>query len=129
MARLTGVFDARLAKFVLVGLSNTLVGLGVIYLAKWLAGLDDVVANVLGYGVGLALSFSLNKAWTFRFSGDAAAALVRFLLVFAVAYLANLGTVLFLARTLEANGYLAQLAGVAPYTLISYLGSRYFAFT
>lgn len=129
MKRRVGVLDARLAKFLLVGLANTFVGVGVIYLARWGAGLDDVVANVLGYGVGLVLSFSLNKTWTFGFSGDAPAALVRFLVVFAVAYLANLGTVLFLVRTLDVNAYLAQLAGVAPYTLISYLGSRYFAFS
>jgi putative flippase GtrA len=129
MARRAEIFDARFAKFLLVGLSNTLVGVGVIYLAKWWAGIDDITSNALGYGVGLAMSFALNKAWTFQFGGDSRVALARFLLVFVAAYLANLGTVLLFARTLEVNGYLAQLAGVLPYTLISYLGSRHFAFS
>ena len=106
---------------------NTALGLLVIFSAKAL-GADDVGANVTGYAVGLALSFVLNKRWTFGFSGDALPSLVRFFSVFALAYLANLTMVLSLIAALGIDPYWAQALGVIPYTLIFYVGSRWYAF-
>jgi putative flippase GtrA len=117
-----------LIKFLLVGVINTLVGLSTIYLLKWLSGTTDAVANAGGYLVGLTISFTLNRRWTFRHVGAVLPAAVRFGAVFAVAYLANLGTVLTLIHLFGINGYLAQAAGVPPYTTLFYLGSRYAAF-
>lgn len=107
------------------GALNTLVGLAVIYGCLAL-GIGDVAANVAGYAVGLALSYFLNARWTFRFRGDHARSLPRFLGVFAVAYGANLAALL-LARP-WTNAYIAQLVGVAVYTVVGFLGSRHFAF-
>lgn len=121
------VFGAPL-KFLVVGVANTLVGLAVIYLCKWLFVFGDVLANVCGYAVGLAVSFALNRNWTFRHRGRVNQALVRFLAVFVVAYVCNLVVVLALIRHWGVNAYLAQALGIVPYTLVSYLGSRYFAF-
>jgi len=56
-------------KFVVVGVANTLIGLLAIYLCKWLLGFGDAVANISGYMIGLAVSFGLNRGWTFRHSG------------------------------------------------------------
>jgi putative flippase GtrA len=122
------VLDARFARFLLVGIANTGAGLGVIYAAKFWGGFGDVAANVLGYGVGLALSFVLNRTWTFGHTGSRAAALGRFLVVVFVAYAANLGTVLLTIEVLHVDGYWAQPWGMIPYTLLSYLGSRHWAF-
>jgi putative flippase GtrA len=123
------LLDVRLAKFLLVGLANTTVGLAVILSAKSLAGADDVSANVAGYAVGLTLSFALNQRWTFGFRGDVRASLLRFLAVFAVAYAANLVAVLSLIEVLSVNAYWAQVLGVIPYTLLFYVGSRWYAFS
>ena len=122
------VLDLTFVKFLVVGVANTAVGLSVIFLVKWLGGFGDVVANVAGYAVGLAVSFLLNRQWTFGFTGHALHALLRFLLVFAVAYAGNLLTVLFLIRGLGINSYLAQTLGIVPYTLLFYAGSRWYAF-
>ena len=115
-------------RFLAVGVLNTLVGLLAIYLCKWLLGLGDVLANFCGYVVGLSCSFVVNRSWTFRDSGAVLPALVRFLVVFAAAYALNLATVLFLIRSLGVNAYLAHAIGVVPYTLLFFLGSRYYAF-
>ncbi len=116
------------AKFLVVGFANTLVGLGAIWMAKWLLGAGDVLANVIGYGLGLALSFTLNRAWTFGYRGATPLALLRFLLVFAVAYMLNLSTVLAAIRFGHVDPYLAQAIGIVPYTAFGYLASRYFVF-
>ena len=115
-------------KFVIAGVANTFVGLLVIYLCKWLLGFSDALANISGYVIGLAVSFFLNRGWTFRHSGAVLPALARFLLIFVLAYLLNLATVLIAINSFGVNSYLAQAFGIAPYTVFFYLGSRYFAF-
>jgi putative flippase GtrA len=115
-------------RFVSVGLVNTLVGLAVIYAAKWFFQFEDVPANVLGYSVGLLLSFILNSRWTFAYRGPKLSALAKFLFVALLAYAANLVTVLVAIHCFNLNGYAAQATGVVPYTLISYLASKYLVF-
>lgn len=118
---------ATLLRFLIVGAGNTMLGLGVIFLGLWL-GLSDVAANALGYGIGLLFSFAANRRWTFRHAGAVSPAFWRFLLVVAVAYAMNLTATLVALRLLGLNPFLAQLAGVGPYTAIFYLGSRRFVF-
>jgi putative flippase GtrA len=115
-------------KFVVVGVANTLAGLFLIYLCKWLLGFGDVMANSCGYSIGLALSFILNRGWTFRHCGPVLPALAAFLAIFILAYVSNLATVLLAINSLAMNSYLAQASGILPYTVIFFLGSRYVAF-
>lgn len=120
------LFEA--GRFVSVGLVNTLVGLAVIYAAKGFFRVGDVAANVLGYSVGLLLSFALNSRWTFAYRGPHLSALAKFLFVALIAYATNLLTVLAAIHYFHLNGYLAQAMGVVPYTLITYLASKYLVF-
>jgi putative flippase GtrA len=119
---------ATVFKFVIVGVANSTVGLLAIYMFKWQAGFGDVAANASGYAVGLGLSFMLNRAWTFRHSGPKLRALILFLLVFVVAYSVNLITLIMLIEVLHVNPYFAHALSLVPYTIVSYLGARYFAF-
>lgn len=118
----------QFTRFLSVGVANTLVALLVIYAAKWFAGLGDVVANALGYGVGLFISFTLNRRWTFAHDGPQLPALVKFLLVSLVAYGMNLLTVMVAIHGLGLNDYLAQALGIPPYTLTSFFASKYLVF-
>jgi putative flippase GtrA len=118
---------ARPLRFALVGMVNTLVGLLVIYAAKWTAGLSDLPANLLGYAAGLSVSYTLNARWTFAFHGRQGVAALRFVLVIVAAYLANIATV-YAALGLAVNSYIAQAAGIVPYAVIGYLGTSLFAF-
>jgi putative flippase GtrA len=118
----------HLARYLVVGMANTLTGLLVIYACKWMLGAGDVSANMVGYGVGILLGFQLNKKWTFSHGGDYLHSLLRYCMVLACAYLVNLATVLYSITAMDLNSYLAQALGIGPYTLIGYLGSRYYAF-
>jgi putative flippase GtrA len=115
-------------RYLVVGAGNTVVGLLVIYLGMYAFKLGDVAANALGYAVGIALGFVLNRIWTFDHRGSTLPALGRFLLVLAIAYAANLAVVVFITDHLHGNRYVAQAIGIIPYTLIGYMGSRFFAF-
>ncbi len=125
---MTALLSRTASKFLAVGIANTMAGLAVIYGAKWLFRLGDIAANVAGYAVGLALSFLLNKHWTFRFDGDSRMAAFRFLGAFMLAYSVNLMTVLTCIRVLGMDGYLAQAIGVIPYTVSFYALSKGFVF-
>jgi glycosyltransferase involved in cell wall biosynthesis/putative flippase GtrA len=115
-------------RFILVGVINTLVGLSVIYAAMYFFGFGVKSSNLIGYLVGIIVSFTLNKRWTFKNRDRIGASLIRYLVVIGIAYVANLQTVLFSVSSLKVSPYLAQFIGVFPYALIGYLGCKFFAF-
>ena len=115
-------------RFLSVGVANTFAGLMVIYATKWFLHLGDIAANVLGYAVGLSLSFALNSRWTFAYRGPYLPALGKFLLVILVAYGINLATVMSAIQYFGINDYFAQTIGVVPFTLTSYFGSKCLVF-
>jgi putative flippase GtrA len=115
-------------RFGFVGAANTLATLSVIW-GLLLASVDVRLANFVGYAVGMSISFTLNRAWTFSCKDRARAAeVVRFLFASGVAYLCNLGLVS-VTIGLGVSPYLAQLVGIPAYTICFYLMSRYFVFT
>ena len=115
-------------RFLLVGTVNTFIGLSVIFAAKGIAGLDDLLSNLLGYSFGLLISFFLNREWTFRHNGRISPTAARFGIAFLLSYMANLMTVYGLRDGIGLNSYLAQAFGIVPYTLIFYLICRYYVF-
>lgn len=118
----------QFGRFLGVGVVNALLGLLVIYAAKWFFGAGDISANLLGYGVGMTVSFVLNSRWTFDFSGAWGPAFVKFAAVSVVAYVANLLTVLAAIHTAAINSYVAQALGIPVYTLTVFLASKYVVF-
>lgn len=122
------MLDLRFVRFVVVGLTNSFVGLLVIYGCKWFLDMGDIPANAIGYGIGIMLGFQLNKRWTFGHNGVFLNTFLRYILVLAFAYAVNLTVVLYGIELLNLNSYLAQAMGIVPYTLVGYLGSHFFVF-
>ncbi len=115
-------------RFAAVGVSNTLLGLGLIWLAWRWWGWHDVAANALGYAAGFAWSFMLNRGWTFRHNGPAGRSMARFALVCTLAYALNLA-VLALARNAIGQGsFWPHLLAVGAYSVSAFLGSHFYAF-
>ena len=121
------IINHTAVKCAVVGIVNMLFSICVIFALKYFANTNDVIANAIGYALGLACSFMLNKRWTFKHTDDSLFTILRFILVFAIAYLANIATVLGLIE-LNVNAYFAQLAGIPLYSLTFYFGSKYFVF-
>ncbi len=107
---------------------NGLISLLTIYGCKGFFNFGDVAANAIGYAAGLGTSFTLNSRWTFAYNGPQLPALLKFLLVAAVAYAMNLLTVLALIGYLDMNSYLAHALGIPPYVLTNYVASKFFVF-
>jgi putative flippase GtrA len=122
------LFGLSLVRFAVTGVLNTLVGLGTIFALKWFAGMNDTLANLLGYALGLMVSYLVNSRWTFRYRQSLLLVLPQYLLVLALAYLANLAVVHWCIGRLQINSYLAQACGVIPYAGLSYVLLRCFVF-
>lgn len=118
----------QFGRFLGVGAVNSLLGLLVIYAAKGLFGAGDILANLIGYSVGMTVSFALNSRWTFRFSGAWQPAFAKFIAVSVVAYAANLLTVLAAIHGASINSYVAHALGIPVYTLTVFLASKYLVF-
>ena len=145
------ILDKTFWKFVLVGVLNTVVGLGVNYLVLWLLGLNKSVsdntaywiASAANYVIGSILSFFLNKYFTFKSNARSAAEVFRFILNIVVCWIIAYGTAkpfigwLFTKQWIwpwqnvempKAVGYVATLLGAGLFVILNYFGQRFFAF-
>ncbi len=116
-------------RFLLVGSINTLVGYALIFAGMYLLHLSPELSNLLGYSVGLVISYFLNKYYTFKSNESSHTEKLRFLMVFAVAYPANLALLMFLTRILGLHAGLSQIVAGALYVVVSYLMNRRFVFS
>lgn len=115
-------------RYVATGVANTLLGLILIVGLHQGAGVGLVIANAVGYGAGLCLSFLLNGSWTFGHSGRLGPTILRFVSVVAVAFAVNLLIVVALQRA-GLPFLIAQCAGVIVYSVICFVGFRHVVFT
>jgi putative flippase GtrA len=122
-------------RFALVGCTNFVVSFSVFYLTfNYLPGAireqlpAASVANVAAYAAGMVNSFLLNRSWTFRAGGNAAAQALRFAVV-SLASLALSTATMF--QFVDVRGH-PELAVWVPTTIIvmmlNYLGCKYWAF-
>lgn len=125
--RLPDRLVARAAAFSLVGVVNGVVGIGVIVIAG-LLGAGPIVANVVGYGAGLLVSFTLNARVTFGDRTLSSVTVLRFLAAFAVAFAANLAVVAAVDHLARMHGLLASLSGTPLYVASFYLLCEYWVF-
>lgn len=116
------------AKFISVGLVNTIFGLTVIFLCMSYFKFNPLIANFIGYLLGFILGFFLNKEWTFQSKRSNMQLIFSYLIVIIFAYLINLMIVYLSINYFLIDYYLAQTIGVLSYTLISFFGFRKFVF-
>jgi len=115
-------------RFGAVGLMNTAIGLLAIYAVIYFFNSGPAVANAIGYAIGLAVSFALNRLWTFDDSRSIGKLPPRYLLVAAISYLLNLSVVLLGTHQFGIGPYLVQFFGIGVYTVVMFLGCRWFVF-
>jgi len=116
-------------RFGLVGMVNTLVGLAVIAVLLRL-GAGDWLANAASYAVGLCVSFTLNRRWTFGVRGTVEAQEIgRFLAAFALSFGANLAVLATMRRLGFAESLIGQGTAMVAYSIVFFVLSRHFVFT
>ena len=134
MTAMRRLIDNTIPKFLLTGVINTLVGALVMFLLYNLAGCSYWLSSAANYLVGGTVSFFLNKYFTFRNTERSWAQVARFALTVAVCWLLAYGiakplTLRLLASASESvQTNVAMVVGMGLYTVLNYLGQRFFAF-
>lgn len=116
-------------KYGVVGLSNTLITMVVIWLMMKLLGCQEGLSNLTGYVAGLLNSFIWNKQWTFKGSSTGwKKGAIRFAVVFGICYVLQYLLVLALNSRLSIDHYYNHLIGMAFYTVINFLMNKFYTF-
>lgn len=113
-------------KYLTVGIFNTLSGLFIIFLLKFY-NVGDILANIIGYMVGIFISFTLNSLFTFRTTCVNLIDFIKFIFIIILSYIINIIIVMSLIN-FGVNSYVSQACGVPPYTIFSYIGCKFFIF-
>ncbi len=134
LRKLMSLFDAKMWRFLLVGVVNTLVGTAIMFGLYNLAGASYWVSSAANYILTSILSFFLNKYFTFRSRAKGFGEVLRFAATIAVCYLLAYGIAEPATRWLLAGAgdtlrdNVAMLVGMCLFTGFNYLGQRLFAF-
>lgn len=123
-------------RFLIVGVINTLIGVGSTFLLLHLVGLNYWWSTFIGNSIGILVSFSLNRSFTFRDSNQIWKTFPRFLAVTLLSYFLAYAIGLMLAekvflylpipgKWMETG---AVLFGAGLYTLLNYSGHKLFTF-
>ena len=134
MNKLRGLIDRRLAKFLLVGVINTLVGTAIMFGLYNLAHCSYWVSSAANYILTSILSFFLNKYFTFGSREKSVREVVRFAVNIAACYLLAYGMakplciVVLAGASPVVRDNVSMLVGMFLFTGFNYLGQRFFAF-
>ena len=136
--KLGGLADEKLARFVSVGIVNTLFGTAVMFLLYNVAGCSYWISSAANYVLGSILSYILNRNFTFRHGGSIIGSGIRFTVNIAVCYFIAYGTAKPLTLrlmemmtdtvSLRLGENIAMLVGMCIFTGLNYLGQRFFVF-
>lgn len=136
-------FDIKFWKFILVGIFNTLIGNGLMFVLYNFTPLKDTdlgfidgywISSALGYIIGSVVSYFLNKHFTFKNNEKGIKPALKFAINIAVCYFLAYGLAQPLvewilssqSETIKTN--LAMLTGMCLFVAFNYIGQRFFAF-
>lgn len=128
------LIDKTFAKFVLVGIANTLFGTAVMFAFYNLLHCSYWVSSAANYFFGSILSYFLNKYYTFENHERSWKIVLKFTVNIIVCYLVAYAvakplTILALSgQTKVVQENVAMLVGTCLFIALNYLGQRFWAF-
>lgn len=127
-------FDVTMLKFILVGIANTIFGMGIMFLFYNFFHFNYWISSASNYIFGSILSYFLNKYFTFQNNSKGFKVILKFTINITICYLVAYGlakplTVIAMASfgpNIQNN--IAMLAGSIFFVLLNYVGQRFWAF-
>ncbi len=115
-------------KYGLVGVSNTLITLSIIFVFMKLLNVPYIPSNAVGYLFGFINSFFLNKIWTFKSKESIGKESFFFILIFIICYSIQLVFLIILKEIILVKPEFAQIIAMGFYTVMNFLGNKYITF-
>ena len=128
------LFDKTFLKFILVGVINTAVGAGVMFMCYNLFGCSYWFSSAANYVIGSIVSYFLNKYYTFKVKKRSWKYVLKFVANISICYLLAYGIAKPLAARLLSGASVsiqenvAMLVGMGLFVVLNYFGQRFFAF-
>jgi len=118
----------KFARFLMVGVVNTIAGYSVILFLQYGAGLTPLLANAGGYLVGWAVSYGLSRRFVFASKRSHWDSLPSYVVAALGCYGVNAAVLHGALTLLELPGAAAQAVAMASYTVSFYLVNRHVVF-
>lgn len=134
MKKLLSFFDITTIKFLIVGVVNTIVGTGLMFILYNLFSVNYWISSASNYVVGSIVSYFLNKYFTFQNKEKSWKQVFIFILNISVCYLIAYGlakpVVSFVLSGFseKMQGNISMLVGMGLFVALNYLGQRLFVF-
>ena len=128
------LIDVKLVKFLIVGVVNTAIGAGVMFVLYNLAHCSYWVSSACNYIVGGVVSFFLNKYFTFKNTQKSLKQIRLFVFNLAVCYIAAYILAKWMIYRMLVNqsenikDNIALFLGMCLYTGLNYIGQRLVVF-
>lgn len=128
------LFDKTFLKFILVGVINTVVGAGVMFMCYNLFSCSYWFSSAANYVIGSIVSYFLNKYYTFKVKKRRWKYVLKFVANISICYLLAYGIAKPLAARLLSGASVsiqenvAMLVGMCLFVVLNYFGQRFFAF-
>lgn len=126
--------DITTLKFLAVGVINTLVGTGLMFILYNIFSVNYWISSASNYIVGSIVSYFLNKYFTFQNKERSAGQIVRFIVNITLCYLVAYGlakpavSYVLSGMSEKAQGNCSMLTGMCLFVALNYLGQRFFVF-
>lgn len=126
--------DEKMGKFILVGILNTIVGNGLMFLLYNLAHWGYWLSTSFSYFLASIMSYFLNRYFTFKYKGSGWRSAVRFTINIVVCYSLAYGFAqpfiywVCSGMSIVARDNISMIFGMCLFVVLNYLGQRLFAF-
>ncbi|MFD0829825.1 GtrA family protein [Neobacillus sp. M.A.Huq-85] len=124
--------------FLIIGVINTLVGLSSVYFIFNIIGLSYWPSTFLGNGIGIGMlvSYTLNKKFTFQSKEKEVKSFLKFITVVISCYYGSYGLSNYVSKLILSSfinepkmiGNLSILIGAGLYTITNFFGQKYIVF-
>ena len=115
------------ARYGFSGILNSLVGIGTIWVLT-VIGIMPVVANVVGFSVGMIFAFLISKKFVFKSQGRFSSEAIKYVVVFIASYLINIAVLQICISIFLINVLSSQGIAIFCYVISMYLALRLYVF-
>lgn len=133
------IFNIEIFKFFMVGVINTVIGLGITFVCLNIFQLSYWVSTFFGNLIGACVSYFLNKNLTFKSKISNISGIPKFIMTILLAYFLAYSISLYVVKQFlyivfpRLEGFwidnVAVLLGMILYTIFNYLGLKFLVFT
>lgn len=128
------IIDKTTFKFILVGILNTVVGAGIMFLFYNCFNFNYWISSASNYILGSILSYFLNKYYTFNKKEKSFLEIIKFIINISLCYLIAYGFakpfVLFILKdaSVLVRDNIAMLVGMGLFIILNYFGQKFLVF-